>query len=102
MLARLRGLAELRVHDPVVPASLAAGATGCGDPLSCAEGADALVLATSWPQYRSLDPKTLAGVMRGRILVDPFRLLPADEAVGAGFAYYALGMPALLPASGAR
>jgi UDPglucose 6-dehydrogenase len=102
LLARLQGRVELRVHDPVVPASVAPGAVGCSDPLSCAEGADALVLATPWPQYRSLDPKSLAGVMRGRILVDPFRLLPAEEAVGAGFAYYALGMPALLPASGAR
>jgi UDPglucose 6-dehydrogenase len=102
LLARLQGRAELRVHDPVVPASIAPGATGCGDPLSCAEGADALVLATPWPQYRSLDPKSLAGVMRGSILVDPFRLLPAKAAVAAGFAYYALGMPALVPASGAR
>jgi UDPglucose 6-dehydrogenase len=102
LLARLQGRAELRVHDPVVPASITPAAAGCSDPLSCAEGADALVLATPWPQYRSLDPKSLAGVMRGRILVDPFRLLPADEAVAAGFAYYALGMPALLPASGAR
>ena len=102
LLARLQGRAELRVHDPVVPASIVPSVVGCSDPMSCAEGVDALVLATPWPQYRSLDPKSLAGVMRGRILVDPFRLLPAKAALGAGFAYYTLGMAALLPALGAR
>jgi hypothetical protein len=39
----------------------------------------------------------LARAMRGRILVDPYRLLSASEATSAGFAYYALGMPPLLP-----
>ena len=28
--------------------------TPCSDPLACAEGADALVLATPWPQYHKL------------------------------------------------
>jgi UDPglucose 6-dehydrogenase len=97
LLARLRGRAELRVHDPVVPASIVPFTTAYGDPLSCAEGADGLVLATPWPDYRSLRIGDLARTMRGRVLVDPFRLLPGDEAMAAGFRYYALGMPALLP-----
>jgi len=97
LLARLKNRAELRVHDPVVPASVASFATGCADPLSCAEGADALVLATPWPDYRSLRIGDLARVMHGRVLVDPFRVLPAAEAVAAGFAYHALGMPPLHP-----
>jgi UDPglucose 6-dehydrogenase len=97
LLARLQGRAELRVHDPVVPASVAPAAIGCGDPLRCAENADAVVLVTPWPQYRSLDLKDLAGVMRGRVLLDPFRLFCAGEAAAAGFSYHALGMPALPP-----
>ncbi|MBV8121666.1 MAG: GDP-mannose dehydrogenase [Alphaproteobacteria bacterium] len=96
LLNRLRGRAELCVHDPVVPTSIVAFAAGSTDALSCAEGADALVLATPWPEYRSLRICDLARAMRGRVLVDPFRLLPAAEAVAAGFAYHALGMPPLL------
>jgi UDPglucose 6-dehydrogenase len=85
------------VHDPVVPATVVPFASGCADRLDCAEGADALVLGTPWPEYRSLRIADLARSMRGRVLVDPFRLLPAAEAVAGGFAYHALGMPPLLP-----
>jgi UDPglucose 6-dehydrogenase len=80
-----------------VPASLVSFATGCADALSCAEDADALVLATPWPDYRSLRIGDLARAMRGRVLVDPFRLLPGNQATAAGFSYHALGMPPLLP-----
>lgn len=97
LLARLRGRATLRVHDPVVPGSIVSFATGSADPLTCAEGADALVLATPWPDYRSLRVGDFAHAMRGRVMIDPFRLLSAAEAVAAGFTYYALGMPPRSP-----
>jgi len=96
LLDRLRGH-DVRVHDPVVPAAVAPGATGCADPLSCAAGTDALVLATPWPQYRELRIDDLARVMVGRVLIDPFRLLDGAAAARAGFEYHTLGMPALLP-----
>jgi UDPglucose 6-dehydrogenase len=92
LLARLRGM-ELRVHDPVVPTDIVPFATGCTDPLACAEGVDALVLATPWPQFRELQIADLARTMAGRVLVDPFRLLNGEAAAAAGFEYHALGMP---------
>jgi UDPglucose 6-dehydrogenase len=94
LLARLRG-ADLRVHDPGVPTAVVPFATGCSEPLACAEAADALVLATPWPQYRELQISDLTRVMIGRVLVDPFRLLNGEEAAAAGFEYHALGMPPL-------
>ena len=96
LLARLRGM-DLRVHDPVVPAAIVPYAIGCSEPLACAEAADALVLATAWPQYRELQIPDLARLMTGRVLIDPFRLLDGGEAAAAGFEYHALGMPALGP-----
>jgi UDPglucose 6-dehydrogenase len=96
LLARLRGM-DLRVHDPVVPADIVPFATGCADPLECAEGVDALVLATPWPQFRELRIADLARVMAGRVLIDPFRLLNGETAAAAGFEYHALGMPPLGP-----
>lgn len=96
-LALLAHLADkdVCVHDPVIPASAVPFAKGCADPMSCAEGADAVVIATPWPQYRALAIADLAQVMRGRLLIDPFRLLDGHKAVIAGFEYHALGMPAL-------
>ena len=84
---------RVRVHDPVVPSAIVPFATGCADPLACAAGADALVLATPWPEYRALRVEDLAQVMAGRVLIDPFRLLSGEAATAAGFAYHALGMP---------
>lgn len=91
-IAQLPG-AALRVHDPVVPASAAAhpGATGANDPLDAARGADALMILTPWPQYREIDPARIAGAMRGRIVLDPYAVLDARAAVGAGLEIHTLG-----------
>jgi UDPglucose 6-dehydrogenase len=94
LLGRLRGM-DLRAHDPVVPTAIVPYAIGCSEPLACAEGADALVLATPWPQYRELQIPDLSRFMTGRVLIDPFRLLDGGEAAAAGFEYHALGMPPL-------
>jgi UDPglucose 6-dehydrogenase len=94
LLAHLKDR-HVRVHDPVVAASIVPFATGCATPLECAEGVDALVIATPWPQFRDLPIAELKRRMAGRILVDPYRLLDGHAAAAAGFSYYALGMSAL-------
>ena len=45
-----------------------------------ATGADTLVIATPWPQYRDLRPADLPRVMTGRTLLDPYRVLEAAPA----------------------
>jgi UDPglucose 6-dehydrogenase len=98
LLAHLRDI-DVRVHDPVVSAAQAAPfATACRDAIDCADGADALVIATPWPQYRELPLEELARRMRGRVMIDPYRLLDGSKAAGAGFEYHTLGMPPLFPA----
>lgn len=96
LLERLRGC-DVRVHDPVVPVSVVPRVAHCADALSCATGADVLVLATAWPEYRALAIEDLARVMAGRVLIDPFRLLDGAAAVAAGFEYHALGMAPMRP-----
>jgi UDPglucose 6-dehydrogenase len=98
LLAHLRGM-QVKVHDPVVPASVAPWTTGADDPLAAAEGADVLVIATPWPQYRELKPADLARVMNGRAVLDPYRLLDGAACVAAGLTYHTLGMPPLAPAA---
>lgn len=101
-IAELPGT-NLRVHDPVVPASAAARskAIGAPDPLAAVAGADALMILTPWPQYRAVAPETIARAMRGRTVLDPYCVLDLALARKAGLDVYTLGRaPAL--AGGAR
>jgi UDPglucose 6-dehydrogenase len=94
--------ARLRLHDPVVPASAAAhpGAQGCSDPLEAASGADALMILTPWPQYRTIAPTRIVQTMAGRIVVDPYAVLDAEAATAAGLHYHTLGRRAALSLAG--
>jgi UDPglucose 6-dehydrogenase len=96
LLTHLRSR-RVTVHDPAVPASVVPWAKGAADPLAAATGADVLVIATPWPQYRSLNPADLARVMAGRTIIDPYRMLDGRQCAAAGFTYRTLGMPPLRP-----
>ncbi len=98
LLEHLRGR-SITVHDPVVPASVAPWTVGAPDPLAAAAGADVLVIATPWPQYRELRPADLARAMKGRAVLDPYRVLDGRACVAAGLTYHTLGMPPLAPAA---
>jgi UDPglucose 6-dehydrogenase len=91
-IARLQD-ATLRVHDPVVAASAARHprATGCDEALQAVEGADALLILTPWPQYRSIAPAAIAQAMRGRVVLDPYAVLDAVASMRAGLLLHTLG-----------
>jgi UDPglucose 6-dehydrogenase len=91
--------ATLQLHDPVVPASAArhAKARAAAQPLEAARDADALMILTPWPQYRSIDPSAVASVMRGRIVIDPYGVMDARKANAAGLSIHTLGQPPLTP-----
>lgn len=96
LLSHLEGK-TVHIHDPVVSASVAPWASGFDQALACVEGADVLVIATPWSEYRALPVADLARLMRGRVIIDPYRILPADEVAAAGFTWHTLGMPAQMP-----
>ena len=60
------------------------------DPADVVNGADAVVLATEWRQYRELDWKALAPTMRTPILLDGRHALDRQRLTAAGFRYIAL------------
>jgi UDPglucose 6-dehydrogenase len=84
--------ATVRAHDPVVRAlPRGADVEVVGDPYLAAEGADAVVGVTEWPQYRALDLARLRAGMRGDVLFDGRRLFDPRAAEHAGFRYGAVG-----------
>lgn len=92
LLARLRGR-KVRVFDPVVPAAAAGiDLVAADSELAAAEGADAVCIMTPWPQFKTIDPKALKSRMRGRVLIDPFRMLDGAAAMAAGLSYATLGV----------
>jgi UDPglucose 6-dehydrogenase len=84
-----------QVYDPTVklPADVFARFQQLPTALDCCPGADALVIPTPWPEFRSSDLDVIRSAMRGRILLDPFGLFDGGQAAALGFDYYRLGMP---------
>ncbi len=87
--------AKVRVHDPIAMERFrveqpALAALCCAGPDEVADGADALVLVTEWPQYLDLDWAKLAGTMRTPLLIDGRHVLDAGRLTRAGFRYLAL------------
>jgi len=92
LLAELDGV-DLTVHDPVVPASAAPVPAAAGaDPIATVRGADVLCIMTPWADYKALDPAAIAAAMRGRIVIDPYRVLDPERARAAGLDWITLGV----------
>jgi UDPglucose 6-dehydrogenase len=96
--ARLQAAgARVRVYDPVAEheaRKMISGVDFRGSALAVAEGADAVVLVTEWPEFGELDLGEVAGAMRGDLLIDGRNFLDPDRVRDAGLAYEAVGRPA--------
>ena len=62
------------------------------DQYAATDGADALVVATEWDEFRTADFADLAKRMRGNVIVDGRNIFERDEAEAAGFTYYGVGV----------
>jgi len=63
----------------------------CRNAYSAAEGADAVVIATEWEQFRALDLARLKGTMMQPVIVDLRNIYRADEMRRAEFHYVPIG-----------
>jgi UDPglucose 6-dehydrogenase len=66
----------------------------CGSAYEAAEGADAVVIATEWEQFRALDLDRLRCLMVRPVIVDLRNIYRADETKRANFRYLTVGRPA--------
>lgn len=89
-LALETGVAALRRAVPEVGTTLLAAPD---EPSACA-GADAVVVATEWPQFAQLDWEAIAATMRGRVVIDGRRIVDVAVATAAGLRVVALGVEA--------
>lgn len=88
--------AVVHVHDPAaraLPAALEA-VSRHDDALGAATAADALVVATEWPEYREVDPDSLAGVMPSGLVLDANQFLGPTLGADSRFRVVAVGRPA--------
>lgn len=87
--------ARVKAHDPVAMDRFRQDNAGsevqcCETAEEVANGADALVLITEWPQYRDLNWEQVAGSMRSAILLDGRHALDRQRLTRAGFRYVGL------------
>jgi len=92
LIAQL-GAWPIQAFDPAVPVSAAQhpNLTAASNALEAARDVDALAIMTPWPEFRELAPSDLARIMRGRLILDPYRVLDAAAARAAGLDYRTLG-----------
>lgn len=82
--------AEVVAYDPEAKTDQVALAPS---PVAAARGADVLLVATEWPEFRTVDLEEVAGVMKGHRVVDARNLLDPAEVRRAGLDYWGLGRP---------
>ena len=64
----------------------------CPDLYEASRGADAVLLLTSWPEFRDADLLQVARLMRGNAVIDGRNFLDRDMVRSAGLSYRALGV----------
>jgi UDPglucose 6-dehydrogenase len=90
---------SLAIFDPIATddaiawlASEGTAADGRASAVEAATGADAVIVATEWPEFRVLDWEAMAAVMRGRIVGDARHAVDAAAASRAGFRVITMGV----------
>jgi UDPglucose 6-dehydrogenase len=87
--------ANVRAYDPVAIPDARMELNGtvryCDNPYDVAQGADALVVSTGWPEFRSLDFDRIKRLVRQPIIVDTKNLLDAARMRSMGFQYVGVG-----------
>jgi UDPglucose 6-dehydrogenase len=93
----IREGATIHVHDPMVkslPAHWCDAVARYNDPIAAVLGADALVVATEWPVYRTISNDQLTECCPHLVVLDANRFLTSLAGAEGRLRYFAVGMPA--------
>ena len=81
------------VYDPVVSvASAGITFTEATSALEAIQNADVVCIMTPWAEFKKLSPPDIVQRMRGRLLIDPYRVINDQAAQSAGLRYVTLGV----------
>jgi UDPglucose 6-dehydrogenase len=87
--------AELVVHDfeamPNVRARIGDKVRYAEDFMEACEGADALLIATEWPQYQQADLKLVAQKLKAKVMFDGRNLFRPEAMKAEGWTYHSIG-----------
>jgi UDPglucose 6-dehydrogenase len=86
--------ARVRAYDPIAEheaRKLMRGVEFADSALEAADGADACIIVTEWPEFAELDLGELGERMTGRLIVDGRNFLDPDAVRAAGFSYEGIG-----------
>jgi len=86
--------AQVRAYDPASIGQAKAvleNVTYGDNAYACADGADALVIATEWDEFRALDLERLRKLMKQPVIVDLRNIYPPEEISRSGFDYSCVG-----------
>ncbi|MYC27645.1 MAG: UDP-glucose/GDP-mannose dehydrogenase family protein [Nitrospira sp. SB0662_bin_26] len=88
---------SIRAYDPEgLAGALNAlpGLIGCQDAYDAMTGADAVVLATEWNQFRNLDLERMKSLLRVPVIIDLRNVYDPERVAACGFHYVSVGRPA--------
>ena len=87
--------ARVRAYDPVaIPEAknrLNSSVRYCESAYAVAEGSDALVVGTGWPEFRALDFDRIKHLLKSPVIVDTKNLLDSTRLRALGFEYVGIG-----------
>ncbi|HEX2980382.1 MAG TPA: UDP-glucose/GDP-mannose dehydrogenase family protein [Anaerolineaceae bacterium] len=86
--------AQVRAYDPQamdLAAKVEKHLVLCSNPYEVAEGADGLVLATEWNEFKQLDFTRIHDLMRTPVILDGRNLWDAAKLRALGFTYFGVG-----------
>ncbi|HEX6805173.1 MAG TPA: nucleotide sugar dehydrogenase [Terriglobales bacterium] len=87
--------ARVRAYDPVAMPDAKLELNGtvhyCESPYAVAEGAEALVVGTGWPEFRALDFAKIKALLRRPLIVDTKNILDSTRLRAMGFEYVGVG-----------
>jgi UDPglucose 6-dehydrogenase len=87
--------ARVRAYDPVAIPDARMELNGtvhyCDSPYAVAEGVEALVVGTGWPEFRALDFNKIKALLRRPLIVDTKNILDSTRLRAMGFEYVGVG-----------
>src|SRR5215468_7997056 len=87
--------AKVRAYDPAALDDAKMQLNGtvryCETPYAVAEGVDALVVGTGWPEFRTLDFSKIKHLLKRPVIVDTKNLLDSSKLKAMGFQYIGVG-----------